>query len=1089
MPPMSSLEAPSGRWRGRGSASAFFAALAALWPLAAVAAPATGAPVRLLDFGARWRTVEADFTAERTWAAPNFDDRGWTPVTAGREVTQSTGFVSHFRTSFVVPELGRIDNCVLKVLHDDGAALYLNGTEVYRAHLPAGALAANTPADRETFHPEIYTREIDATLCRKLLRPGENLLAARTHQRSLPPEKPTRVSFDVALLVNAPSELVRGPYLQRGTPNEATIKWRTTVKSRGRVVYGPAPGAVTAFVDEAEETTEHEVRLTGLTPETRYFYSIGTETGTFAGGDAAHFFKTPPRAGERRPTRIWAIGDAGTHGRPETQTEDRALEVYRAYEAFRGDRHTDVWLMLGDNAYDSGTDAEYGRAVFDVYRGMLPNTFLWSTLGNHETYGGAPFAYFDIFTFPTQAEAGGIASGTEHYYSFDHGDIHFVVLDSMISQRRDDIDGLGPAPMLTWLKADLEATDKTWVFALFHHPPYTMGNHRSDNDNGFDQELVDMREAVLPILENYGVDLVLSGHSHSYERSYFLDGHYDYSYALDGEMKRDHGSGKPDDTGAYAKSANARGIRDGAVYVVAGSGGKVSPPLFKYGTHPAMRVSLEELGSLVIDVDGGRLHATFLSYDRSKEPSIVPLVRDEFVIEKGVPPATTPPAGAPEELEIVELKEQGGTLRWRYEGRDETGFVIERALGTNDFLELARVGANATSYTGPMLTAGRLLRYRVRGRNAAGLSPPSNVVELRQGSPGSPDDGAPLEPGAAPGETPEGGPDRGTRAFGTRGGGCECGVSGGHVAGAGIWLAGLAGVALLFRPRKRKPRGRLWLVFLVGIGGAGARPAAAHDEPTLDLAKLDAQIEELAHRPEAATLLLDKADVLRRLGRYPEALATLERVDRALPPPAVDLVAAKVLAESGQKTAALARLDRAVAEAPRDANARFARGHLLLRMGQADRAAQDFAHAVRDKGASARPDDHLLLVRALRAADRRAAAQAALTRARTTFGPIVTIELEAIDLLRERRRFDEALAHIDELVARSARPEPWLLRRAELLAEAGRTGPARRAFVAVEHAVAERLADGRSSPALREIEAAARAGLARLGEPPGKKNN
>jgi tetratricopeptide (TPR) repeat protein len=296
-------------------------------------------------------------------------------------------------------------------------------------------------------------------------------------------------------------------------------------------------------------------------------------------------------------------------------------------------------------------------------------------------------------------------------------------------------------------------------------------------------------------------------------------------------------------------------------------------------------------------------------------------------------------------------------------------------------------------------------------------------------------------------------------------------------------------VALRFRPRKRKPRGRLWLVFLVGMGGAWARPAAAHDEPTLDLAKLDAQIDELAHRPEAATLLLDKADVLRRLGRFPEALATLERVDRALPPPAVDLVAAKVLVESGQKTAALARLDRAVTEAPRDANARFARGHLLLRMGRADRAAQDFAHVVRAKGASARPDDHLLLVRALRAADHLAAAQAALTRARAAFGPIVTIELEAIDLLRERRRFDEALAHVDELVARSARPEPWLLRRAELLAEAGRNAPARRAFVAVEQAVAERLADGRSSPALREIEAAARAGLARLGEPPGKKRN
>ena len=60
------------------------------------------------------------------------------------------------------------------------------------------------------------------------------------------------------------------------------------------------------------------------------------------------------------------------------------------------------------------------------------------------------------------------------------------------------------------------------MIAFCHHPPYTKGSHDSDADI----ELMEMRQNALPILEDAGVDLVLSGHSHSYERSFLIDGHY-----------------------------------------------------------------------------------------------------------------------------------------------------------------------------------------------------------------------------------------------------------------------------------------------------------------------------------------------------------------------------------------------------------------------------------------------------------------------------------------------------------------------------------------------------------------------------------
>ena len=121
--------------------------------------------------------------------------------------------------------------------------------------------------------------------------------------------------------------------------------------------------------------------------------------------------------------------------------------------------------------------------------------------------------------------------------------------------------------------------------------------------------MIEMRRNVLPILDAYNVDLVLTGHSHSYERSYLLSGHYDFSGTLTPEMVLDDGSGRANESGAYVKPTGLKQAREGAVYVVAGSSGKNLPGLHN---HPAMFLSLNKLGSLVIDVNGNRLDLRFL---------------------------------------------------------------------------------------------------------------------------------------------------------------------------------------------------------------------------------------------------------------------------------------------------------------------------------------------------------------------------------------------------------------------------------------------------------------------------------------------
>ncbi|MDH3786278.1 MAG: metallophosphoesterase, partial [Acidobacteriota bacterium] len=321
-----------------------------------------------------------------------------------------------------------------------------------------------------------------------------------------------------------------------------------------------------------------------------------------------------------------ALGDSGTGN-------SNAIAVRDAYYAFTGTRHTDLWLMLGDNAYGQGTDAQYQTALFDIYPEMLIKSVLWPTIGNHDLFDGttSSWPYYDNFTLPTGGEAGGLPSSSEAYYSFDYGNVHFVVLDSVNSNRSPG------SPMLTWLAADLISTSQDWIVAFWHHPPYTKGSHDSDDAGDSNGRLIDMRENVVPILESHGVDLVLSGHSHSYERSFLIDGHYGFSDTFVEGMKIDGGDGDIAGDGAYNKPAGVT-PNTGAVYTVAGSSGQLATGVgMDLGgpqpNHPAMVLSLPSLGSVVLDIDGNRLDARFLDN--------LGAVLDQYTIFKGGP--TLPP--------------------------------------------------------------------------------------------------------------------------------------------------------------------------------------------------------------------------------------------------------------------------------------------------------------------------------------------------------------------------------------------------------------------------------------------------------------
>jgi hypothetical protein len=431
-------------------------------------------------------------------------------------------------------------------------------------------------------------------------------------------------------------------FLQQLGSDRVIIKWR------GNAGDGPEADAVCfgtdmAALPESSKTaatvtaTGHsEALLTGLEPGTTYYYSVGG-AGT---ADEAHHFTTAPAVGELPAdgnTRIWIVGDSGVggDGKPEA---GYVRDGFMTFVQNNGDEAADLFLMLGDNAYNQGTDIEHQSAVFDVYTDLLATTPVWPTIGNHEmgsvgissatspddfeilgdgSNGGpdpapdSPMPYLNIFTLPTDGEVGGLPSGTEQYYSFDYANVHIVSLDSQLSIRDTD----NRAAMMQWLKDDLMSHSQDWTIVIYHHPPYTKGSHDSDKElGGIDQPIFAIREEFTPIFEQYGVDLAYAGHSHIYERSYYINGNTGLSTTFDAATMAElndmdmPANGQGDE--AYTQIAR-NGMDDKVVYTVAGNGGKVTYTTEGF-PHPVNFFSLLEIGSVVIDLNENQLEASFV---------------------------------------------------------------------------------------------------------------------------------------------------------------------------------------------------------------------------------------------------------------------------------------------------------------------------------------------------------------------------------------------------------------------------------------------------------------------------------------------
>lgn len=422
--------------------------------------------------------------------------------------------------------------------------------------------------------------------------------------------------------------LIRSPYLQVATEHSMTIRWRTDMLDVSFVRYGTHPGKLDQIAGNDYRTSEHIVTLNGLQPETRYYYLIEGFRDTLQ-GDANNYFSTLPPQGKAGKYRIGVYGDCGSISTNQSDARDQFVK-------YLGNDYLNAWILLGDNAYSFGKDYEYQGHFFNVYKdNLLKKSPLFPAPGNHD-YQDEPYAaevaqrsgeiaYYRNFSMPTKGESGGVPSHTSAYYSFDIGNAHFISMDSQGSQENGKRLFDTTSTQVLWVKRDLEANkDKEWIIVYWHHPPYSMGSHNSDRES----QMVKIRENFIPILERYGVDLILCGHSHSYERSKLMNGHYGMEASFNPAVHLlSNSSGYFDgseNSCPYIKDESGKGT----VYVVSGSSSRTDHKQATFPHDALPFASIDYVGASLLEIEDNRLDFKWICEDGK--------IRDNFTIMKGV---------------------------------------------------------------------------------------------------------------------------------------------------------------------------------------------------------------------------------------------------------------------------------------------------------------------------------------------------------------------------------------------------------------------------------------------------------------------
>jgi acid phosphatase type 7 len=284
--------------------------------------------------------------------------------------------------------------------------------------------------------------------------------------------------------------LIKGPYLSWSganlDPNSSnttmTISWRTSNAESGFVDYGSDLNSLTRIA-ENKNGIQHAIRLTGLQPNTTYYYRVGNDA------TMTSLYNFTTMATHPLLVRFCAYGDTRPPNSRNAEVVERMAE-----------KIPEFWLHVGDLVGGGGT-LENWNTFLDEIRPLTPSSPFMPVIGNHEYYDESsndPVNFKEIFALP----------GDESSYAFSVGDILFLAINTRVDNLWTPGHAIAANEFAFANQTLFNNYQKfRWIVVFFHYPAYSSG--------GMDSAVIGQ---VRWLTTKYDVDLVLTGHNHNYER-------------------------------------------------------------------------------------------------------------------------------------------------------------------------------------------------------------------------------------------------------------------------------------------------------------------------------------------------------------------------------------------------------------------------------------------------------------------------------------------------------------------------------------------------------------------------------------------